>query len=132
MDAPKDAYVVGTPTATAYWIAVLAPLFGSNALIIMSALAGAMWPLSVRDSKGRMDSAYFLLRLVCTAAVLTGFTAHLIEQHFGYHAQEIISPVAFIIGAVGDRWRTILSDCIDYVRQLLLKKGSNDAGDSSK
>ncbi len=130
---PKDAaYVTGSPTATAYWIAVLAPMFGNNALIIMSALAGAMWPLSVRESRGRVDSAFFIIRLVCTAAVLTGFTAHVIEQKFGYHSQEIISPVAFLIGAVGDRWRTILFDCIDYVRQILLRKGKDDADTGSK
>lgn len=132
MDTPKDAYVAGTPTATAYWIAVLAPMFGNNALIIMSALAGAMWPLSVRESRGRLDSAFFMLRLVCTAAVLTGFTAHIIEQKFGYHSQEIISPVAFAIGAVGDRWRTIFSDCVDYARQILLRKGKDDVGNNPK
>lgn len=122
---PKVGEVTGTPATTAYWIAVLAPMFGSNALIIMSALAGAMWPLSVRESRGRLDSAFFLLRLVCTAAVLTGLVAHVIEAKFGYHSQEIISPVAFCIGAVGDRWRTIFSDCVDYVRTLLIKKGSS-------
>lgn len=124
---PKDP-----PTTAIYWIAGLAPVFGEHALIIMSALAGAMWPLSVRESNSRLDSAFFLLRLVCTAAVLTGFAAHIIEQKFGYHSQEVISPVAFLIGAVGDRWRTILGDCIDYVRQVLLRKGKDDAGDSSK
>lgn len=91
-----------------------------------------MWPLSVRESQGRLDSMFFLLRLVCTAAVLTGFTAHLIEQRFGYHSQEIISPVAFFIGAVGDRWRTLFADAIGYVREFLLRKGKGDAGDSSK
>lgn len=112
-----------TPSGMMYWIAVLAPLFGSNALIIMSALAGAMWPLSVRESRGRIDSAFFLIRLVCTAAVLTGFTAHVIEQRFGYHSQEIISPVAFFIGAVGDRWRTLISDVIAYIREIIIRKG---------
>lgn len=121
-----------SPSGITYWIAVLAPLFGNNALIIMSALAGAMWPLSVRESRGRMDSAFFLLRLVCTAAVLTGFTAHVIEQRFGYHSQEIISPVAFCIGAVGDRWRTIITDCVGYVREFLIRKGKGDAGNSGE
>lgn len=123
---------IDSPSGTAYWIAVLAPMFGNNALIIVSALAGAMWPLSVRESKGRLDSAFFLLRLVCTAAVLTGFTAHLIEVRFGYHSQEIISPVAFFIGAVGDRWRTIISDAFTYARGFLIRKGNGDASDSDK
>jgi hypothetical protein len=121
-----------TPSGMAYWVAVLAPLLGDHALIIMSSLAGAMWPLSVRESSGRLDSAFFLFRLVCTASVLTGFTAHLIEEHFGYHSQEIISPVAFAIGAIGDRWRTIISDCFKYVREFLIRKGNSDVGNRSK
>lgn len=115
----------------AYWIAALAPLFGEHALIIMSALAGAMWPLSSRVSSGRWDSAFFLFRLVCTASVLTSFTAGWIESHFGYHSQEIISPVAFFIGAVGDRWRTIITDCIVYLRDFI-RKGPQNGSSSDK
>lgn len=106
----------------AYGIALASPLLGDHAFILMAALAGAMWPLSSRRSRGIVDNTVFLIRLVATASVLTGFVAHLIELKTGLHAQEVMSPVSFLIGAMGDRWRTVFRDVFEYVRSLLPRR----------
>lgn len=99
-----------TSLATAA-LAVLSALTGDLAVICFAALAGAMWPLSKAKTQTRWDGVKLLLRLVFTAAALTGFIAWMLEQQTGLPASKLLSPVAWAIA----RWPDLLTQIKDRV-----------------
>lgn len=106
-------------SAVAVLVAMASAFFGAYSVIIFAALAGALWPLSGAKTATRKDGALLLLRLVCTAAALTGFVAWSVERHFGLPSSEAMAPVAFVIAAVGDRWRDIFDSIVERVRSIV-------------
>lgn len=86
-------------------VALLSPLAGPFSVIVFAALAGATWPLAAADTATRKQGAFLLVRLVLTSAALTGFIAFLVEQQFGFPANKVLAPVAFLIAWFGDAWR---------------------------
>ena len=92
-------------SAAAVVVALLSPLTGPFSVIVFAALAGATWPLAAADTATRKQGAFLLIRLVLTSVALTGFVAFLVEQQFGYPANKLLAPVAFLIAWVGDAWR---------------------------
>lgn len=89
----------------AVFVALISPLTGSFSVIVFAALAGATWPLAAADTATRKQGAFLLVRLVLTSAALTGFIAFLVEQQFGFPANKVLAPVAFLIAWFGDAWR---------------------------
>ena len=85
-------------------VALLGPMAGEYAVIIVSALAGSLWALSRMPSSSRTDGALLIFRLVLTAVVLTSGAAFLLQAHYDWPAHHLLAPVAFVIGAFGDRW----------------------------
>lgn len=100
-------------------VAIVSPFFGQYAIVLFAALAGALWPLSSTSTGTRRDGALLLLRLVATSAALTGFVAWMLEQRLGFPASKAMAPVAFLISAVGDRWRDILDSVVARVRATI-------------
>ena len=90
-------------------IALLGPMAGPYALIVFAGLAGAMLPLSGSVTPTRLSGAWLLLRCTLTAVVFTGILATLIEQRWDVPRMELLAPVAFIVGAIGDGWRTVFA-----------------------
>lgn len=89
-------------------IALLGPAAGEYAVIVLSALAGSLWALSKAGSTGRIDGAALVLRLVLTAVVLTGGAAYWFNSMYEVPVHQLLAPVAFAIGAFGDRWPSAL------------------------
>lgn len=100
----------GTTSAgiVAVSIALLGPAAGEYAVIVLSALAGSLWALSRSGSAARIDGAVMVLRLVLTAVVLTGGAAYWINSMHEVPMHQLLAPVAFFIGAFGDRWPAAL------------------------
>ena len=94
---------------TAVLIALLGPFAGPYALIVMAALAGALWPLSTMPSTTRVAGAMFLLRIVVAAVFLTGSAAWYIDAHYQIPATQSMAVLAFFIGAMGNGWRPVLA-----------------------
>jgi len=88
-------------------VALLGPLAGPYTLIVMSALAGALWPMGDATTASRKAGAWLLLRCTLTAVALTGVISLLIQKHWSVPAIEVLSPVAFIIGALGNGWKPV-------------------------
>ena len=85
-------------------VAILGPMAGEYAVIVLAALAGSLWALSRLSTASRVDAALLILRLVLTAVVLAGGAAWWLQTQYAWPAQQMLAPVAFAIGAVGDRW----------------------------
>ena len=115
-------------------IATLGPLAGQYALIVMAALAGALWPLSNMDGVTRRSGALFLARIVVTACVLAGGGAWALETHYALPVTHGMAGVAFLIGAMGNGWRPVLAaigDALAFVVGRLAGKSATP-GDASK
>lgn len=120
----------GSVTLVAFAVALLGPMAGEYAAIVVSALAGALWALKETETSNRMDGAKLLLRLVLTAVVLTGGLALIVQSIYGWPAHHLISPLAFGIGAFGNRWRTVIDAVAARVRRMFAGGAAPDSGSS--
>lgn len=109
--------------------AFLGPLAGPYAVIVMGSLLGAMWPLSVMTSTGKVSGAFFLFRVVTTAVMLTVPAAWYMETHFGFPAIYGMSVVAFFIGAMGNGWTPFLSALRQGLTAVARGLGNTSTGD---
>lgn len=92
---------------TVLFVAILGPLEGPYVLIALSAVAGAMWPLSAARTESRLAGVWLLLRCTATALVLTSVLAGIVEKTWGLPVSEGLAPVALIVGAMGNGWRPV-------------------------
>lgn len=105
-------------------VAVLGPMAGEYAVIVLSALAGSLWALSRVSSASRGAGALLILRLVLTAVVLTSGLSWLLESLYQWPVHQVLAPLAFFIGALGDRWPGLVESLAD---RLLQRVSSKDA-----
>lgn len=108
-------------SAAALVVALLSPLTGPFAVIVLAALAGATWPLAAADTATRRQGAFLLIRLVLTSVALTGFIAFLVEQQLGFPANKVLAPVAFVIAWIGDAWRdpaALIGKAVDLAKRV--------------
>lgn len=96
-------------TLTVLLISLLGPFAGPYALIVMASLLGAMWPLSVMPGITKKSGAFFLLRIVSAAVILTSSVAWYLEENYGIPAAHGLAVVAFFIGALGNGWGPVLN-----------------------
>lgn len=94
---------------TALAIAIAGPFAGPYSAILFAALAGSLWPLSMSEGITRAAGAWLMLRCVLTATVLTSIASELLAAQYGMEPTELLSPVAFVISAMGNGWRPILA-----------------------
>lgn len=113
---PLDAQNPPGAAAAAALVAMVGPLAGQHATIILAALAGAMWPLASRPTATRREAALLLLRLVLTASALGGLAAWLLETRLGVPSQFAPSAAAWAIGAAGDGWKDLIRAGLGRVR----------------
>lgn len=96
-------------------VALLGPMAGPYAVIVLAALAGALWALAQAPTATRAAGAMLLLRLVLTAVVMTSGVAWLLESQYAWPAHQMLAPVAFLIGMGGDRWRYVVDVIVKSV-----------------
>ncbi len=92
---------------TALLIALLGPLAGQYAVIVMAALAGSLWPLSTMQISSRCMGALFLIRIVFSAVFLSSSAAWYLEANYQLPAVHGMAVVAFLIGAMGNGWAPV-------------------------
>jgi len=100
-------------------VAFLGPMAGPYAVIVLSALAGALWALAAAPTDSRRAGAVLMLRLVLTAVVLTSGVAWALETQYGWPAHQLLAPVAFGVGMGGDRWRALVDLFVALVGRRL-------------
>lgn len=100
-------------------ITLVGPLAGPYAVIVLSALAGALWALASSSTSTRFAGAILLLRLVLSSLVLTGVVAWWVESQYGWPAHHMLAPIAFAIAMGGDRWRGLAGRMVDVVARRI-------------
>lgn len=115
---------------TAIAVVLLGPTAGPYAVIVFSALAGAMWPLQATRTNSNWEGAWLLLRCTMTAVVLTFFLAGMLERFWAIPRLETLGPVAFLVGGLGNGWRPVFDSLGEVIKGLLsmLGRAGNQSG----
>lgn len=87
--------------------------------IILGAAAGALWALGSAPTKSRCEALLLVAKLMCAALTLTGFLAGLLEQAQAIPATKALSPIAFGITFVGNRWIKVLDAAVTGFTDLI-------------
>lgn len=74
------------------------------ALIVFGGLVGVMHSVSRVHTPTKLDAAWYVLKWVLTATLLTGFVTAMLQQHAGLPAERWPGVVAFGITFLSDRW----------------------------
>lgn len=119
-------------SVTALLIALLGPLAGQYTVIVMAALAGALWPLSTMELPSRRAGAAFLFRIVAAAVLLTGSAAWYLETNHQVPAIHGMAVVAFLIGALGNGWSPVFRAMRDGLAAFLRATGGASNGSGEK
>ena len=107
MAEPIQSTVAGVSLVTLA-VAVFGPNAGPYIVIVLGSLGGGLWALSSATLETRMQGAWLMLRCVVTAIVLTAMIAGLLGPWLGVNTMETYAAVAFIIGALGNKWLEII------------------------
>ena len=119
----EPTYTTGVSIA-ALAIAMAGPLAGPYALILFAALAGSLWPLSAAATITRTAGAWLVLRCTLTSVVLTGGASVWMATQYGWQINELIAPVAFVFGALGNGWRAVLDTIGGVVSSIMQRLGA--------
>lgn len=91
--------------ATAVTLLMSADLIpASYAIIVFGALVGVMHSVAKVETPTRWSAAWYVMKWVLTAALLTGFVSALLESYIGLPAHRWPGVVAFGITFLADRW----------------------------
>lgn len=98
----------GSASIAALLVALLGPLGGEYAAIVFAALGGALWPLQTMEGLNGKSGAFFLLRVVTTAVLITGAITYWLETTYEFPARHGMTLVAFGVGAMGNGMGSII------------------------
>lgn len=107
MAEPIQTTVAGVSLVTLA-VAFFGPQAGPYIVIILGSIGGGLWALSSAVLASRMAGAWLMLRCVVTAVVLTAVIAGIVGPWLGIVVTEAYAVVAFVIGALGNRWQDII------------------------
>ena len=107
MTEPIQTTIAGVSLVTLA-VAFFGPRAGPYVVIVMGSIGGGLWALSSAVLASRLAGAWLMLRCVLTAVVLTAIAAGWIGPLLGVPVTESYAVVAFVIGALGNKWQDII------------------------
>lgn len=110
MAEPTSTTVAVGATAAALLLTV--DTAAGHALIVFGALVGVMHSVGKVETPTRTAAAWYVLKWVLTAALLTGFVSAMLNSYLGIPAQRWPGVVAFGITFLADRWPQWLTSAI--------------------
>ncbi len=118
----------GGASLLAVAVSIIGPIFGPYVVIVFSALAGALWPLSAAKTATRADGAWLLIRCSLTAVVLTSLIASIVSGMYETPVDDLVGPVALGIGAMGNGWQPVFGALSEAVAAIAAKFGGGKNG----
>ncbi len=104
MPEPTTATAAATAATAATILLAASPGASEYALLAFGGLVGAMHSVSKVPTPTRTSAAWYIVKWVATAGVLTFFVAALLEAWLGVPARRWPGVVAFGITFLADRW----------------------------
>jgi hypothetical protein len=96
---------------------------GPYVLIVLCAIAGAMWPLTAAQTASYREGAWLLLRCAALALAGTGVIAWAIERQLGVPVSESTGVIALLIGAMGNGWGPVFQMLSQTVQRVVKQRG---------
>lgn len=121
MTEPANTAIAGVSLITLA-VAVFGPNAGPYIVIVLGSVGGGLWALSGAVLETRIQGAWLMLRCVLTAVVLTSMIAGSVGPFFSLPVTEVYAAVAFVIGALGNKWQDIF-DSIKTRLQGIISSG---------
>lgn len=90
-------------------IALFGPSVGPYVVILLGSIGGGLWALAGVEKMTRAQGAWMMLRCIFTALALTSILAAMVAPWFKVvDVKEAYVLVAFIIGAMGNKWLEVI------------------------
>jgi len=122
MAEPVHSTIAGVSLITLA-VALFGPQAGPYMVILLGSIGGGLWALSSTTLKTRMEGAWLMLRCIVTAIVLTALIATVVGPWFGVAVTEAYVVVAFVIGALGNKWVEVIDTIKTRLQTLISSAG---------
>lgn len=123
MPEPTSTSGAAGAALVAIGISLVGHRYGPLVTVAAAAFVGTLISLGEVPTRGRLDGAWYVVRYVAMACVLTGTLSYLVDRFTGVPALEILALVAFAIGWIGSRWQALLAAGLAAVQALLGRRG---------
>lgn len=123
MTDPVNTSLAGVSLVTLA-VAFFGPQAGPYIVIILGSVGGGLWALSSTKMDSKLQGLWLMVRCVLTAVILTALIAESIGSFAHVSAVEAYAAVAFVIGALGNRWQDILDSLKGRLQSMITTGGT--------
>lgn len=104
---------------TGSMVVLLGPVLGPWVTVMLTAFIGSLWTLGRMDTASRLQAIGLLVRINLTALVLTGGVAAFVVKYFAFAIDHALPVVAFVLGAIGDKFESLREATAKRLRTLI-------------
>jgi len=125
-----DAVGFGVFLAGLVYAPNVAQVVGPYIVIVLASIIGASFALKRREKTARLAALWYFLRVAGLAVLGTVSLASIGSSYYSSLTERVlITPVAFLIGAVGDDWPALLRAIVRFMfRAVDLARGNASKG----
>ena len=125
-----DAVGFGIFLAGLVYAPNVAEVVGPYIVIVLASVIGASFALKRREKTTRLSALWYFLRVAGLAVLGTVSLASIGSSYYSSLTERVlITPVAFLIGAVGDDWPQLLRAIFRFMfRTIDLARGKGKEG----
>lgn len=127
-----DAVGFGIFLASLVYAPNVAAVVGPYIVIVLASVVGASFALKRREKSTRLSALVYFLRVAGLAVLITVSLASIGSSYYdGLTERVLITPVALLVGAIGDDWPGVLEKVKQvFIGMLDLARGKGK-GDAS-
>ncbi|WP_418145457.1 hypothetical protein ABL850_14705 [Variovorax paradoxus] len=128
---PSVLDAVGFGIFVASWVYApsVAAVVGPYIVIVLASIIGASFALKRREKTARLVAIWYFLRVAGLAVLITVSLAGIVSSYYSSLTERVlITPVALLIGAIGDDWPKLLRAVVRFLfRAIDLARGKTDS-----
>jgi hypothetical protein len=125
-----DAVGFGIFLAGLIYAPGVAAVVGPYIVIVLASVIGASFALKRREKTARLVAVWYFLRVAGLAVLITVSLAGIGSSYYSSLTERVlITPVALLIGAIGDDWPALLRAIVRFFfRAVDLARGKGGSG----
>jgi len=126
-----DAVGFGIFIASWVYAPSVAAVVGPYIVIVLASVIGASFALKRREKTTRLVAIWYFLRVAGLAVLITVSLAGIVSSYYSSLTERVlITPVALMIGAIGDDWPKLLRAIVRFIfRAVDLARGKPSSGE---
>jgi hypothetical protein len=115
-----DAIGFGVFLASLVYAPAVAAVVGPYIVIVLASIIGASFAVKRREKTTRLAALVYFLRVAGLAVLVTVSIASAASSYYNSLTERVlITPVALIVGAIGDDWRALLHKSVRVIFSLV-------------